>query len=90
MNPSDNYAIPFMEFYHFQLTISLSIYLSPAILNCSGDLTNSIYQKIALLAIAKDLARLCHKPPRYVPYKCTYVPYNGSFGVPDQGQMLNV
>ncbi len=33
---------------------------------------------------------LCHKPPRYVPYKGTYVPYDGSFGAPDQGQMLDV
>ncbi len=32
----------------------------------------------------------CHKPPRYVPYKCTYVPYNGTFGASDQGQMLDV
>ncbi len=32
----------------------------------------------------------CRRPPRYVPYKCTYVPYDGTFGVPDQGQMLDV
>jgi hypothetical protein len=32
--------------------------LSPAILNCSGDLKNSIYQKIAPSAVARDLARL--------------------------------
>ncbi len=32
----------------------------------------------------------CHRPPRYVPYKCTYVPYNGTFGMSDQGQMLDV
>jgi hypothetical protein len=32
----------------------------------------------------------CHKPPRYVPYKGTYVSYDGTFGMPDQGQMLNV
>jgi hypothetical protein len=30
-------------------------------------------------------ASACHKPPRYVPYKCTYVPYNGTFGASDQG-----
>jgi hypothetical protein len=32
----------------------------------------------------------CHKPPRYVPYKCTYVPYDGTFGMSDQGQTLDV
>jgi hypothetical protein len=32
----------------------------------------------------------CHKPPSYVPHKGTYVPYNGTFGVPDHGQMLDV
>ncbi len=32
----------------------------------------------------------CHKPPRYVLYKCTYVPYDGTFGASDQGQMLDV
>ncbi len=32
--------------------------MSPAILNYSGDLTNSIYQKIVPLAVAGDLARL--------------------------------
>ncbi len=29
----------------------------------------------------------CRKPPRYVPYKCTY---DGTFGASDQGQMLDV
>ncbi len=32
----------------------------------------------------------CCKPPRYVPYKCTYVPYNGTFGASDQCQTLDV
>ncbi len=32
----------------------------------------------------------CRKPPRYVLYKCTYVPYDGTFGVSDQGQTLDV
>ncbi len=26
----------------------------------------------------------CCKPPRYVPYKCTYVPYSGTFGMSNQ------
>jgi hypothetical protein len=34
--------------------------------------------------------RSCRKPPRYVPYKCTYVPCDGTFGASDQGQMLEV
>ncbi len=32
----------------------------------------------------------CRKPPRYVPYKGTYVLYDGTYGVPDQGQTLDV
>ncbi len=32
----------------------------------------------------------CHKPPRYVLYKGTYVPYDDTYGVSDQGQMLDV
>ncbi len=32
----------------------------------------------------------CRKLPRYVPYKCTYVPYDGTFGASDQGQTLEV
>jgi hypothetical protein len=34
--------------------------------------------------------RECRTPPRYVPYKCTDVPYNGTFGASDQGQTLDV
>ncbi len=32
----------------------------------------------------------CRRPSRYVPYKGTFVPYNGTYGVPDQGQTLDV
>ncbi len=32
----------------------------------------------------------CCKPPRYVLYKGTYVPYDGTYGASDQGQMLDV
>ncbi len=35
-------------------------------------------------------AWLCRKPLRYVLYKCTYVPYNGTFGASNQGQTLDV
>ncbi len=34
--------------------------------------------------------RICPKPPRYVLYQGTYVPYDGTYGAPDQGQMLDV
>jgi hypothetical protein len=33
---------------------------------------------------------ICRKPPRYVPYKGTFVPYDGTYGTPDQGQTLDV
>jgi hypothetical protein len=32
----------------------------------------------------------CCKLPSYVPYKGTYVLYDGTFGAPDQGQTLDV
>ena len=32
----------------------------------------------------------CHKLPRDVPYKCTYVMYNGTFGASNQGQTLDL
>ncbi len=32
----------------------------------------------------------CRKQPRYVPYKGTYVLYDGTYGMPDQGQTLDV
>ena len=35
-------------------------------------------------------ASICRKLPRYVLYKCTYVPYNGTFGAFNQGLMLDV
>jgi hypothetical protein len=35
-------------------------------------------------------ATQCRKPPRYVPYKGTYVLYDGTYGASDQGQMLDV
>jgi hypothetical protein len=37
-------------------------------------------------ALAADVSvpPACHKPPRYVPYKCIYVPYNGTFGASNQ------
>ncbi len=44
-----------------------------------------------------DLAKIfclkpntCRRPSRYVPYKGTFVPYDGTYGAPDQGQTLDV
>ncbi len=37
-----------------------------------------------------DVIMACCKPPSFVPYKGTYVPYDGTFGAPDQGQTLDV
>ncbi len=32
----------------------------------------------------------CRRPSSYVPYKCTYVPYDSTFGASDQGQRLDM
>jgi hypothetical protein len=40
--------------------------------------------------VAVVVKRHCPKPPRDVPYKCTYVLYNGTFGASDQGQTLDL
>ena len=40
--------------------------------------------------VITDATRQCQKPPSYVPYKCTYVPYDGTFGTSDQGQTLDL
>jgi hypothetical protein len=46
---------------------------------------------VVAVAVAVAVAVVvCRKPPRYVPYKCTYVPYDGTFGASNQGQMLDV
>jgi hypothetical protein len=42
-----------------------------------------LYEKSQMLV-------MCRKPPKYVPYKCTYVPYDGTFGASDQGQTLDM
>jgi hypothetical protein len=36
------------------------------------------------------VAIACRRPSRYVPYKGTFVPYDGTYGTPDQGQTLDV
>jgi hypothetical protein len=34
--------------------------------------------------------KTCRRPPRYVLYKGTYVPYDGTYSAPDQGRTLDV
>ena len=41
-------------------------------------------------AFPDSIPWLCRKPPSYVPYKGTYILCDGTFGAPDQGQMLDV
>jgi hypothetical protein len=43
-----------------------------------------------LCTIATPFSKFCCKLPRYVPYKCTYVPYDGTFGKSNQGQTLDM
>jgi hypothetical protein len=38
----------------------------------------------------EEILGWCCKPTSYVPYKGTYVLYDGTFGVPDQGQTLDM
>ncbi len=51
----------------------------------TGVLRNESKQIILLIAWSE-----CRRPSRYVPYKCTYVPYDSTFGASDQGQTLDV
>jgi hypothetical protein len=37
-----------------------------------------------------DVECACRRPSRYVPYKGTFVSYDGTFGASDQGQTLDV
>ncbi len=57
-----------------------------------GDINYQFEATVKMSAheLGKGNVSVCCKPPRYVPYKCTYVPYNGTFGASDQGQMLDV
>jgi hypothetical protein len=45
---------------------------------------------IEAIFVAMGAPDTCRKPPSYVPYKGTYVPYASTFGAPDQGQTLDV
>ncbi len=51
-------------------------------------LTDPMPQKMTYHIFIRE--SLCRKPPRYVPYKGTYVLYDGIYGASDQGQMLDV
>ncbi len=60
-------------------------------LNFELDGTNNLLA--SLLPCKRSITTIvfaCRKPPSYVPYKRTYVPYDGTFGAPDQGQTLDV
>ncbi len=41
-------------------------------------------------AVIQCSEKPCHRPPRYVLYRGTFVPYDGTYGAPDQGQTLDV
>jgi hypothetical protein len=47
-------------------------------------------QPRAALLVLSVLQKIFCKPSRYVLYKCTYIPYDGTFGASDQGQTLDV
>ncbi len=47
-------------------------------------LTDYFLPQTSLLELDHVYICYCRKLPRYVPYKCTYVPYNATFGVSNQ------
>ena len=47
---------------------------------------NNVFSHVSLILVATS----CRRPSRYVPYKGTFVPYDGTYGAPDQGQTLDV
>ncbi len=48
-------------------------------------------KRLALITICNaSCTGHCCKPPRYVQYKGTYLPYDGTYGAPEQGQTLDV
>ncbi len=56
----------------------------------SSKWSNNCMHYSNVQSIAFVCSTACRKLPRYVPYKCTYAPYNGTFGESDQGQMLDM
>ncbi len=88
--PPDNCLMMMGHLYNIFVLVVPKQYLAYAwnILDHSEAyifLTHGIYQKFIPCYVWN-----CHKPPRYVPYKCTYVPYDGTFGTSEQGQTLDV
>ncbi len=57
-----------------------------ALLLCHAD----VVALVALVLLLSEAWSTCRMPPRYVPYKGTYVLYNGTYGASNQGQMLDV
>ncbi len=51
---------------------------------------NANYPQGSWWVIEFKMQERCHKLPRDVLYKCTYVPYSGTFGASNQRQTLDV
>ncbi len=84
-----------MHFNHKRLVVLKTDFLSKGFgyVVCQPGTDTASEQAMAAYQAGQDFSFMtmdCRKPPRYVPYKCTYVPYNGTFGVSDQGQMLDM
>jgi hypothetical protein len=84
-----------MHFNHKRLVVLRTNFLSKGFsyVVCQPGTDTASEQAMAVYQEEQDFAFMtmdCHKLPRYVPYKCTYVPFNGTFGASDQGQMLDV
>ncbi len=45
---------------------------------------------LVMVAQPMDQSYICRRPSRYVPYKGTFVLYDGTFGASNQGQTLDV
>ncbi len=60
--------------------------------NSATTCRNRQVSPVCFRTVSSDalISSICRKPPRYVLYRCTYVPYDGTFGVSDQGQTLDV
>jgi hypothetical protein len=61
------------------------IYLEEDVILLLLGYGSSSYALLRSLIIA-----FCRRPSRYVPYKGTFVPYDSTYGAPDQGQTLDV
>jgi hypothetical protein len=75
----------------YQDDVIFIVYVDDGIfLGSSDQRLRDIINKLRNLKLSIEDQGHCRKPPSYVLYKGTYVPYDGTFGAPDQGQMLDV